>query len=202
MSSQPVTEIVILQPGPNFSAETFEPLAEVVKAQPGCQRLYWGRTFVDDQAVVFVDWDTIEHHQAFIQKPDIFKPFSDSKMALVLTPPSLFHVPFEPFPPIDAMKGPVIELAFFIANEEPGAKEEVFKGAQKILALTRNHKCTGTAFGFSVEEPNKLVLALSWPSREAHIDEFQQLPEFAELFTPLRKYLSGTKITHVEIQQA
>jgi len=100
------------------------------------------------------------------------------------------------------MKGPVIEVAYFIANDEPNAKEEVSKGAQKILALTRKHKCTGTASGFSVEEPNKLVLILSWPSREAHVDEFQQLPEFAELLNPLRAYLSGTKITHVKIQQA
>jgi len=204
MSSKPVTEIITLHLGPKFSAEAFKPVAEVIKAQPGCQRVYWGRTVEDDQiAVVFVEWDKIEDHQAVAANPDIFKPFIDSLTSLVSAPPEVFHVPFEPFPPTEVMKGPVIELTILLAKEEPGAREKMLEGAQQILALAaKQPKCTGTALGFEVENVNKLVLILSWPNREAHMEEFQKIPEFIELVAPLRNLVDHPSFTHVKVQQA
>jgi hypothetical protein len=77
------------------------------------------------------------------------------------------HVPFKPFPPGAASDGPIVEYTVFTAKKEPGSKEGLEKTVKDILDLADKHpKCYGTAVGTCVENPDQLVLLLSWPTVE------------------------------------
>jgi len=205
-SSSPVTEIVTLQLGPNFSEDTSKRLIEKLKKQPGCQDVYWGPTVEDaNVAHLFIDWDSVEHHEDFRANEEVSKPILDPMLEMLTgsSPLTYFHVPFEPFPPTKAMSGPILELGQLEAKDDPGAKEEMKKIVEKILGFAIKHpKCNGAAFGTVVEDQNRVVIVLAWESVEAHMEDFRNTPDFGETAALLGPYMKEGAFTHVKIKPA
>ena len=96
-----------------------------------------------------------------------YGPFLEKFVALLSAPPTLIHVPIKPEPPCKAIEGPVVEFTLFYPNTSPNAKEELQKVTKDMLELADKHpKCYGTAVGTSLENPDEIVLLLSWPTLE------------------------------------
>jgi len=205
-SSPPVTEIVTLQLGSNFSEDATKPLIEKLKKQPGCQDVYWGPTVEDaNVAHLFIDWDSVGHHEDFRANEEASKPILGPLLEMLTGPAPLtyFHVPFEPFPPTKAMSGPILELGQLEAKDEPGAKEEMEKIVLKIFGLaSKQPKCNGAALGTVVEDKNRIVILLAWESVEAHMKDFRNTPEFGEAAALLGPYMKEGAFTHVKIKRA
>lgn len=80
------------------------------------------------------------------------------------------HIPFDPFPPLNVLKGPVIEVTSLEALDDPGVFEEMSKGAIDICKLAEKQPdCYGSASGAIIEHPKTFVVILSWPTREVSI---------------------------------
>jgi len=72
----PVTEVVIFSLKPNVSVSgvagdttakaAWEYISNTTLEQPGAQRAYWGMEEENPSTLrLFVDWDSLEHHQDF-----------------------------------------------------------------------------------------------------------------------------------------
>jgi len=203
-SSPPVTEIATLHVGSNFNEEAFKPVIKIVKEFPGTQNFYWGRTAENPNMVIlFVEWDSIEHHEAF-RAHEIFKTVHALLIELVdlsnPNPLSFYHVPFQPFPPAKAMAGPIIELGQITAKDEQGVPDEMSEVIAGIFSAANNHpKCLGSAKGICVEDKSKLVIALAWESVEAHMEDFRSTKEYGEASKPLGQYVKEAGFVHVQV---
>lgn len=110
----------------------------------------------------------MDKHIDFTKK-EIYNPFGAKLVANLEgpTPLTYIHVPFKPFPPSNALKGPIVEYTIFNPNDSPDARDNLDKITKEILDLADQHpKCHGTAYGAAVEDNDHFALLLSWPTVE------------------------------------
>jgi len=198
--SPPVVEIVTMPLGRlKGDHSLMQPIADELYKQPGCKKVSWGVLTEDpNTGVAILVWDTVEDHYTF-QKHESYGPFIEKFVSLLSGPPTIIHVPIKPEPPNKAIEGPIVEFTLFDPNDAPNAKEELLKVTKEILDLADKHpKCYGTALGNSIEKPDQLVLLLSWPTVEAHTNEYRTQPAFEPLKERLMKVVSNVSIVHFE----
>lgn len=105
-------------------------------------------------------------------KQDYYASSVQSQLVdLLSAPPSIIHAPFDHVKDWDAFKGPCLEYTIFAHKKEiPGAKESLVKNTGEILDLARSHeKCYGACVEPSIENPDELVIFLSWPTVEVRL---------------------------------
>jgi len=188
--------------GPKLKADhsLLKPIVDTLIAQPGCKKFSWGVLVEDENTgIVFVEWEKIEDHFTFM-KNSTYQPFVEQLLSLLSGPLTMVHVPFKPFPPGPALNGPVVEYTLFNPKSETGAKEELAAVTKDILDLADKHPlCHGTALGPAVEDPEQLVLLLSWPTVEAHEKDYREQAAFQPLKERLGKVASAVSIVHTNI---
>lgn len=120
----PATEIAIL---PLSAASTIEdPTSpagqiwksslETVRAQEGCQLVYWGRQVENPNTVdFFVDWDSAEWHRKFVNSSP-YKAFEDKLLSILDGKATVYDACFSPHAPSSALSRsppPTTEYATF-----------------------------------------------------------------------------------------
>ncbi|KAI2620072.1 hypothetical protein GGR54DRAFT_115875 [Hypoxylon sp. NC1633] len=194
----PVTEIVVLPLKSDADDKTVAAVVatntQVLLSQLGCQRVHSCREHEDASKLrFFVDWDSLEAHQAFSRNTAAFGPFAKLMGSIAdpkrRTPP--LHVSFTPSPPTilrnsgPEAKSPFVEmLHFYFPGSDDGCPEDVVRKATdvanefliQVLPLILPHGCTGeTAVGWTLERDIRfrdqscraLVVLLGWTSPEA-----------------------------------
>jgi quinol monooxygenase YgiN len=69
----------------------FDAAAEILRSQPGCKNLRWGKRVEPDLAFVLeVEWEQIEDHFGFRETED-YKTFGGLFREYLSTPPEVVH---------------------------------------------------------------------------------------------------------------
>ncbi len=92
-----VVEIATIRVNPEDEAafvDGFRSGIEILRRQPGCKGLRWGKRVEPDLAyMIAVDWDRIQDHFGF-RETDDYKTFVAKFSDFLAGPPEVFH--FEP----------------------------------------------------------------------------------------------------------
>ncbi|KAI1770284.1 hypothetical protein F4818DRAFT_433579 [Hypoxylon cercidicola] len=214
----PITEQILAPIKPDASEDfvnsVLDSNTQTLLAQPGCLRVRRSRVLENpNQMCLFVDWASIEDHQAFAANAAVYGPFR-AHNGTVVDPdvPRVrpYHVSFAPFPPAvldvenPGTKANVAELlhTYFPADIGEAQREEVEKTiralAEEVGKLADGY--TGEmALGWSVEddvlfkdEPSRvLVVVFGWTSVEAHMEA--RKAEGSAKVVPMLLNLEGLK---------
>ncbi|KAI9745167.1 MAG: hypothetical protein M1818_001445 [Claussenomyces sp. TS43310] len=201
---KPVTEIanIAIKAGVDLSDEgttaykTWSEILRIISNQDGYQRLYWGPTIEDPSLIqLCIGWDSIESHEGFMKSPQ-YGPFVTAIGTISSTPPSLFHIRAEPFPPIIFGTAPVVEMATLYE-----AQASCLDNVKQFVQNTKDKMegGLGSVIGSVVEEiqakegagtGKAVLLCLGWESREAHM-KFRETDCFKENINLLREGNGG-----------
>jgi quinol monooxygenase YgiN len=67
----------------NSAAQTHSAALQTVLAQPGTQRIYWGRQVEDPLLLIWlVEWEDVEHHKIFMSSKYAILPVRDGVLPL------------------------------------------------------------------------------------------------------------------------
>ncbi|KAL2429858.1 hypothetical protein ABEF95_000891 [Exophiala dermatitidis] len=223
----PATEICFLPlQGGSYSDDAssgvdpkFKKMFDTILAQEGCQRLYWGRQVEHPSILtVFIDWDSVEHHEKFIAC-GTYKPFTDEVGAFLTGPPRFYHVNFDPQPPTRALAdgGPFATefITIYFPTDYSADDQKVFEASlNKLVDVARKHSqgFKTSAGGWAVEQLDlpdgsskaKVFIALfGWESVEAH-QKFRETQVFKDNIHLLRgaKDLKAVSVFHVLAKEA
>ncbi|KAI9722677.1 MAG: hypothetical protein M1812_001608 [Candelaria pacifica] len=189
---------------------------DTVMAQDGYQRAYWGRQVESpDTLELVVDWESIDAHKAFTNKP-IYGPFLKHLDTILGAPPNLIHVNFDPHPPARAISNNssrVTEMCRFVfsaglSDSQKSDFESSFvsfaKAAEKADAFR------GMSSGWVVEEiehsslkgekGKAFVAAIGWQSVDGHM-EFRKTDEFKDTIKVLREKSISVDAHHVSFTE-
>ncbi|KAH7049244.1 hypothetical protein B0J12DRAFT_99219 [Macrophomina phaseolina] len=214
----PVTENAILPVkagldlGQGEAASIWRSTLDTIKAQPGCQRLVWGRQRENlDYAQMLVDWDSVDHHKAFIASP-AYGPFYKSVSDMVAAPPVLTHHAFPSDVAAVTTSAPVTELismyfpATYNTADFAAPWEEFMRiageHAKGLLGWAGAWAEEEVEHGSLKGEKGKLFLALvAWESVDAHM-AYRETQAFKESIVKVRALVSGVEMHHVDFQSA
>ncbi|KAI6086146.1 hypothetical protein F4821DRAFT_132565 [Hypoxylon rubiginosum] len=222
----PVTELILAPINPAVSAaevaSILDASTQTLLAQPGALRVRRSHVLEDPSKTrMFVDWESLEHHQAFAANAEIYGPFRAAMGPLVdanagpRVPP--YHVEFVPFPPSEldvhapGTKADVTELlhAYFppdISDVERDNVERTVREFAVEIGKFADGFTGEMTLGWTVEDDVKfkgepcrvLVGVLGWTSVEAHM-KVRDHEEFARVIPMLRNLerLKGMEMCHV-----
>ncbi|KAH6638558.1 hypothetical protein BKA67DRAFT_588849 [Truncatella angustata] len=192
-------------------------VSSVVLEQPGslCVR-HSTRHENSEYIALFIDWEALSAHEKFMQTP-AYGPFNEDIGGVIQGVPSIYHVPFVPFPPTvlsnDGGRGKtaVAEVihAYFPADLDLEQQQEVLAQAQEFLDESKKINPKGfsgeVAHGFALEDiefdgakSRVLVLVLGWDSVDAHL-AYRETDDFARTIPLLRTLprRKGIEVWHV-----
>jgi quinol monooxygenase YgiN len=213
-----VTEIVVLEPNADVSADTVsQNVAASVLQQPGALRLRSSKKHeIANHVIFFIDWEDLSAHQYFENSP-AYQPFLEGTLQIASVVADIYHVPFEPFPPMvldnQGGKTAVAEVchAYLPADISMVQQQEILTTSQQFIDLVKQSAkgLSGeTAHGFAQEDIEfqgekcrALLLILGWDSIEAHM-AYRDTEGFAEAIPLLRGMpgLKGIQMFHVRNQ--
>jgi len=165
--------------------------------------------------LICADWDSIEHHQKFINS-DIYKPFFAHAAPIfdLNTPPLLYHVNFMSPPPKPFKVGPVVEIVTFMLPQDlsssDAAKVELLaKNCIDVFSKAKggpNSIDGGWVIEGELENPaakgtkaKPFTFALAWDSVEHHM-QFRTTEAFTEGLGELKtNYVIGLWVGHVKL---
>jgi len=132
-----------------------------VLKSPGAQDGYYGVQIENsDTGYVFLNWESLKHHQDLIASPS-YPAVIESLSHCLGGPAKMYHVQFSGV--LNALKEPITEVFTFKLNA-PEQREAVV-GYLKTAADVGK----GTiAFGQTVEDENLYIMLCGWASLEAH----------------------------------
>jgi len=164
------------------AGKQFRELLDIVAAQKGCQRQYWGRKLEDQSVLVWtVDWDDLSDHHAFMKSEEYKKFFGLATPIFDLSvKPSMIHINVASHPPNAARDAPMTEVAVFAIDSKATEQQRstledvVLKAGQTLTTVA---SATSVAVGWVVEElenskdTNGKAIGfggfIGWPSVEA-----------------------------------
>ncbi|KAI1135521.1 hypothetical protein F5Y05DRAFT_421454 [Hypoxylon sp. FL0543] len=201
----PVTEFVqtVLKPG--VPLEPIYKAFNAIKAAPGNQIVRASPLHDNpEQFRFFIDWDSLEAHQAF-QASEVYSTFMSEVAPHVAAPSAIAHFELTPFPPAVLDESPVTEI--FQMYFEPDADEAANLAAAKKVAAKFPGATGLTSVGWSVEKDvdyqggkaRVLVALIGWESVEAHhaavqTDSFKQITSYFQTGT---KGIKGFDMSYV-----
>ncbi|KAJ9611489.1 hypothetical protein H2200_004673 [Cladophialophora chaetospira] len=210
------TEIVFLplKEGSDPQGPRFKNSLETILKQGGPHRMFAGAQVEHPNVqTLFIDWSSIDHHMQFT-KWEGYKEFLDDAVDQCDTPPALFHVHFEPFPPTPAFSE-VTEFirVYFPADYSPEDQKAYHEGLKKFGSIVKRDwpETRGAASGWVAEELDDpksgekskvYVVLIGWPSVESHM-KYRETQSFKDNIHLLRgpKELKNVVMVHVASQQ-
>ncbi|KAI0836225.1 hypothetical protein F5Y06DRAFT_112359 [Hypoxylon sp. FL0890] len=206
----PVTEFVQTTLKPGVPLEPIYKAFEAIKAAAGNQIVRASPLHDNpEQFRLFIDWDSLEAHQAF-RATEAYPKFMSEVAPYVAAPSKVVHFELTPFPPTVLDKSPVTEI--FQMYFEPDADEAKNLAAAKKVAgdITAGGFAGATglsAVGWTIEkdidykgEKARVLTALiGWESVEAHRaamqkDSFKQITSYFQTGT---QGIKGFDMTYV-----
>lgn len=220
--ARPVTELAFLSlaAGSNIedatspSGQIWKEFRDTFEAGETCQRIYWGRQVENPTVLqIGIDWDSVEAHIAYTKLP-LFPPLNARLLSLVDGDAYLYHVHFEPHPPLAVLSGsfsPVTEfLTAYLPSstslESQKAYEQNFAKFMKVLEEC-GEGYRGYRSGWVVEELEHESLggkgkaycgAIGWETVEKHqaTREKEKIKENAGLLKT--EGVTGLEMHHVK----
>jgi heme-degrading monooxygenase HmoA len=210
-----VTEVVALHVKEGVEAKEVGQLMEsVVLKQPGALHLRYSKRHEDaEQVSLFIDWESLSAHQAFT-KTEAYGPFLEEVGKLVRSAPTVYHVPFVPFPPTvlnnDGGRGKTkvseVVHAHFPLDIDLVKQQEVVAQAQQFIDVIKADGNSGeSAHGWVLEDleykgekTRVLLMILGWDSVEAHV-AYRDTEDFAKNIPLMRTLplMKGMQMWHV-----
>ncbi|KAL7271046.1 hypothetical protein RUND412_006228 [Rhizina undulata] len=180
-NTMPVTEIATLPLLKEIDIEgthaklNEEALAMVLK-QKGCLGAHWGFQVEENEKgekvlLWFINWDSLESHQAFIAKPE-YRPFVQDLLVLS-SGPAVQHVQFNPTPTISAdffLAAGATEWAQFKLNDNVKVEDFETKFMELIEAAMKAPGYKAHSLGWCIEDEREFQVLLGWESIKAHVD--------------------------------
>jgi len=202
----PVTEFATLpvQEGAN-ALQAIQQSMSVVAKQPGFQRAFWGPHIESPNNFdLWIEWDSIDSHTAFINSPD-FQASGSSLGPILSGAPSVFHVKFSSKLTEAIITSPALEIASFFSPTP-----EMADGFEKFISvLGKSDGFHGSGSGSIVEDVSpsdggdkqKAFLGvIGWSSVDSHVKAMQG--EDAVKAIPLLTNASGSfSVHHARLQQ-
>ncbi|KIJ61733.1 hypothetical protein HYDPIDRAFT_115547 [Hydnomerulius pinastri MD-312] len=190
----PTTEIIIFDASEEFQSDPSIATAAfniVLKAAGVQAPAYYGLQIENPKTgYIFLNWDSLEHHQAIINDP------SYPELLAALKPSiggelKMNHVQFSA--PTVAFEKPVTEVLVLTlkAPENRATVEEILT---KISEVSEKM----LVFGKTVEEENKYILVGGWPTVEAHWETVAK-PDVAAALTKLYSLASKDHLFHSKL---
>jgi hypothetical protein len=104
---------------------------------------------------------------------------------LFTAPLVAYHFPFDPSPPVDVLRAPIVSLALITVHRHDSGQSKISSAAKQMVeAAKRQEECTGGAFAFACEDQTKLAIILGWTTKEV----YQDISRHAFIYA---KYLLG-----------
>ncbi|KAG2064821.1 hypothetical protein BDR04DRAFT_1162142 [Suillus decipiens] len=165
MSTIPTTEIGIFDTSEEYRKDVglcLRPSFDIVSKADGAQKPAYAGTQIESPATgyIFLNWDTMAHHKAFIASTS-YGPLREVLKPALGGSSKMYHVIFNDHP--IAFQQPVTEV-LIITLKDPSYRAEVFDILTKISYLTEKM----LVFGSTLEDENMIILVGGWPSVEAH----------------------------------
>ncbi|KAG2145433.1 uncharacterized protein EDB93DRAFT_1150934 [Suillus bovinus] len=164
MSTIPTTEILIFDTSEKFRNDVsmLRPAFDIVLKADGAHKPAYSGIQIENPSTgyVFLNWDSLAHHHAFMASPsygplgDVLKPALGSEL-------NMYHVIFNDRS--IALEQPVTEV-LVITLKDPSHRAEVFDILGKISDSTKKM----LVFGSTLEDENRIILVGGWSSVEAH----------------------------------
>ncbi|KAF2147578.1 uncharacterized protein K452DRAFT_314696 [Aplosporella prunicola CBS 121167] len=227
----PITEIAILPLAAGAAVEdASSPAGQIwndtlrtVLGRDGAQRAYWGRELENPSTLrLFVDWETLEHHQRFIADAS-YAPFVKHLLQILDGAPLLYHSQLSPSPPAPALSdasAPATELltVYFPSDLSAEDAATIEANIAKLTAAIVEHGGSvikGAAGGWVVEtldydaakveggKAKAYVACVGWESVDAHV-KFRDTDAFKQNITLLREapQLKGVAMAHAKLVEA
>ncbi|KAG1733522.1 hypothetical protein EDB19DRAFT_1911508 [Suillus lakei] len=162
--SIPTTEVIIFDTSEALRNDhsVLRPALEVISKADGVQMPAYAGVQIEDPATgyIFLNWDSLAHHQAMIASAshdilrEVLKPALGGSA-------KMHHVIFNDHP--IAFQQPVTEVLLLTLND-PSHRTEVFDTLIKISDSTEKT----IVFGPTLEDENVIFLVGGWRSVEAH----------------------------------
>ncbi|KAG2119397.1 hypothetical protein DEU56DRAFT_918562 [Suillus clintonianus] len=162
--SIPTTELVIFNTTEAIRNDSsiLRPAFEIVSKSDGVQMPAYVGTQIENPAkgYVFLNWDSLAHHQAMMASPTYASLLEALKPAYGGWS-KMYHVIFNAHP--IAFQQPVTEV-LLLTLKNPSHRTEVFEILTKISDSTKQM----LVFGPTLEDNNVIIAVGGWQSVEAH----------------------------------
>ncbi|KAG1869457.1 hypothetical protein DFJ58DRAFT_697770 [Suillus subalutaceus] len=160
----PTTELVIFDTTEAVRKDRsiLKPAFELVSKFNGIQMPSYVGTQIENPAkgCVFMNWDSLAHHQAMMASP-LYATLLEHLKPAYGGWSKMYHVIFNANP--IALQQPVTEV-LLLTIENPSNRTEVFDILTKISDSTKKM----LVFGPSLEDKNVIIVVGGWKSVEAH----------------------------------
>ncbi|KAG2119398.1 hypothetical protein DEU56DRAFT_836309 [Suillus clintonianus] len=164
--SIPTTEIIIFETSEEFRKDPsiLSPGFDIVSKVDGAQMPVYCGLQIENPTTgyLFLNWDSLAHHQALIESPSYGSLLETLKPAFG-GPMKMYHVIFNDHP--IAFKQPVTEV-LRITLKDPSHRAEVSDILSKISDMTKKM----LVFGPTLENENEIILVGGWESVEVGVD--------------------------------
>ncbi|KAG2344192.1 hypothetical protein BDR05DRAFT_932236 [Suillus weaverae] len=164
MSTIPTTEILIFDTSEEFRKDVsiLRPAFDIVSKADGVHKPVYSGVQIENPATgyIFLNWDTLAHHQAVMASPS-YGPLLEALKPAFGGSSKMYHVIFNDHP--IALQQPVTTV-LLITLKDPSHRAEVFDILSKISNLRKKM----LVFGPTLEDKNAIVLVGGWSSVEAY----------------------------------
>ncbi|KAL9113947.1 MAG: hypothetical protein Q9227_002081 [Pyrenula ochraceoflavens] len=200
------------------AAKAFASMREYLSGVNGYIRSYWGLSVEEPRRVLWaVDWEDLSSHREFQQSSSYGYYLSLGDPFIHETEkPFITHIPYQPFPPTNAIEAPATEVAMFSVQptiDKIAVETAVAKLMDVVQHDIPNH-ARGCSTGWVVEEiehPDAeggkalgYACMVGWESVDAHM-KARETDAFAQAIAPVRKValqpLPGKSMLHVHFQK-
>ncbi|KAK9238764.1 hypothetical protein V1525DRAFT_399970 [Lipomyces kononenkoae] len=199
--SAPVTAVVILNLKPDAAIEQpAHDVSEIFAKQEGFQRLSWGRWEESpDKVQMLIDWDNLESHRKFENSGADYKAVLGALKPVLVAPPSMYHIHFDPHPISAVLEAPVVALTTFYSLSATFETDiakllSYLEKADGFLAVSHGFIDEELAKEDGDEKGKAYLAAIGWSSVDAHV----KATTTKEIADAIQLTSGGSK--HVEVR--
>ncbi|TBU28993.1 hypothetical protein BD311DRAFT_796794 [Dichomitus squalens] len=192
----PIVELVFGPTPEAFQANPADPALvkpayDGILKQDGAIKAYYGLKSEDSSiAYGFYVWESLEHHQKFMNNKAEYQPVLDAVSVMFdLSRLTMVHIKTS-VEPYAALEAPLLEVA--TCTLHPGRSiEELESVLNKLVDIANTDKSPISPVlatsGRVVENEHTMMFLVGWPSDQAHAQWFETTPRAAELSDQLHQ---------------